>query len=228
LNIAVLFSAGKDSTYALFRSLKEGHKVSCIISIHPCNDESLLYHFPNSHLFKPISKCIGIPIIERFCNNINKEHEIDQLKSAIEEAISKYSIEGLAHGAISSKFQLNIFKEICLKLNLKLYSPLWNIESDKYYNELFNSGFEILIIKVAALGLDDSWLGKKIDKSNFYELKKLSQKYKFNISFEGGEAETMVINCPLYNQKIKIVNSTINWDGIRGTFEILDATLIKK
>jgi ABC transporter with metal-binding/Fe-S-binding domain ATP-binding protein len=228
LNIAVLFSAGKDSTFALFKVLKEGHRVPCIISIHPYNDESLLYHFPNSHLFKKISECLGIPIIERYCKSIAKEDEMDQLTSSINEAISKYSIKGVAHGTISSKFQLNIFKNICFNLKLELYSPLWNIDPNRYYNELFNSNFEILIIKVAALGLNNSWLGKIIDKTNYQKLKDLSKKYKFNITFEGGEAETMIIDCPLYNQKIKIVKSMKHWDGIRGTFEILDATLIRK
>lgn len=228
MNIAVLFSGGKDSTFALFKSIKEGHKVSCLISIHAHNDESLLYHFPNSHLFKEISKCIGIPIIERYCNNVNKEYEIDQLTLSIKEAIRKYSIEGLAHGTISSRFQLDIFKQICSTSKLELYSPIWNIEPDQYYNELFKSNFEILIIKVSALGLDKSWLGKIIDKNNFQELKKLSERFRFNITFEGGEAETMIIDCPLYSKKIKIVESIVNWDGVRGTFEILNTILIRK
>jgi uncharacterized protein (TIGR00290 family) len=109
-----------------------------------------------------------------------------------------------------------------------LYSPLWNIEPSKYYDELFASKFEILITKVAALGLEKIWLGKIIDIENYDSLRKLSQKYKFNITFEGGEAETLVLDCPIYKKRIEIVDSKIIWDGIRGTFEILDAVLIIK
>lgn len=228
MKLACLFSGGKDSTYALYKSLKEGHEVPCLISLHPFNDESLLYHHPNNPLFEKISKAIEIPIIERYCNNINKEHEIDQLFSSIKQAIDQYSIEGLIHGAISSGFQLNIFQKICNNLNLKLYSPIWSIEPYKYYSELINSHFEILITRVAALGLDKIWLGKIIDKENYEELKKLSEKFQFNITFEGGEAETLVLDCPIYKKKIKIIRSEIQWDGIRGTFEILDVVLIRK
>lgn len=228
MKLACLFSGGKDSTYALYKSLKEGHEVPCLISLHPFNDESLLYHHPNNPLFEKISKAIEIPIIERYCNNINKEHEIDQLFSSIKQAIDQYSIEGLIHGAISSGFQLNIFQKICNNLNLKLYSPIWSIESYKYYSELINSHFEILITRVAASGLDKIWLGKIIDKENYEELKKLSEKFQFNITFEGGEAETLVLDCPIYKKKIKIIRSEIQWDGIRGTFEILDVVLIRK
>ena len=56
----------------------------------------------------------------------------------------------------------------------------------------------------------------------------MSEKFKFNITFEGGEAETMVLDCPIYKRRIKIVESKIQWDGIRGTFEILDVALIRK
>jgi diphthine-ammonia ligase len=228
MKLACLFSGGKDSTYALFKSMKEGHEIPCLISLHPFNDESLLYHYPNNLLFKSISKAIEIPIIEGYCKNITKEHEINQLLLSIKQAIDEYSIEGLIHGAISSRFQLDIFKKICTDLNLKLYSPIWNIDPDKYYQQLFNSHFEILITRVAALGLDKIWLGKIIDKKNYEELKKSSEKFKFNITFEGGEAETMVLNCPIYKRRIKIVKSEIQWDGIRGTFEILDVALIRK
>jgi diphthine-ammonia ligase len=228
MRLGCLFSGGKDSTYALYKSLKEGHEVPCIISLHPFNDESLLYHYPNNLLFKKISEAIEIPIIERYCNNTLKEHEIDQLISSIRQAIEEYSIEGLINGAISSRFQLNIFQKICTELNLKLYSPIWEIDPCKYYNQLINSQFEIIITRVAALGLDKIWLGKTINERNYESLDILSKKFKFNITFEGGEAETLVLDCPIYKKKIKIVRSKIQWDGIRGTFEILDVVLIRK
>jgi diphthamide synthase (EF-2-diphthine--ammonia ligase) len=56
-------------------------------------------------------------------------------------------------------------------------------------------------------------------------LEKLSQKHGFNLSFEGGEAETFVIDCPLFLQPIKIEKSKKIWDGYRGRFEILEAKL---
>ncbi len=113
-------------------------------------------------------------------------------------------------------------------MNLKLYSPIWEIDPCKYYNQLINSQFEIIITRVAALGLDKIWLGKTINERNYEELDILSKKFKFNITFEGGEAETLVIDCPIYKKKIKIVRSKIQWDGIRGTFEILDVVLVRK
>ncbi len=45
---------------------------------------------------------------------------------------------------------------------------------------------------------------KSLLKSDINILKKLSDKFKFNLNFEGGESETFVINCPLFSNPIKI------------------------
>jgi uncharacterized protein (TIGR00290 family) len=78
---------------------------------------------------------------------------------------------------------------------------------------------------VSSGGLDDSWLGKLISKSDIDALNQLSKKFGFNLNFEGGEAETFVIDCPLFTKPIKIIQSKKNWDGYRGRFEIVDAKL---
>ena len=69
------------------------------------------------------------------------------------------------------------------------------------------------------------WLGKLISKSDIEVLHNLSDKFGFNLNFEGGESETFVINCPLFSQSIKINQFTKIWDGYRGRFEIVDAEL---
>ena len=92
-------------------------------------------------------------------------------------------------------------------------------------NELISKNFEFVMISVSSGGLDDSWLGKKIDVNDLSKLQSLSEKFGFNLNFEGGEAETFVINCPLFSNSIEIIEGKKIWDGYRGRFEILDARL---
>ena len=94
-----------------------------------------------------------------------------------------------------------------------------------YMTELLDSGFEFLISSISCDGLDASWIGKIITKDNLAELIQKSEKSKFNLSFEGGEAETFVINCPIFSNPIKIIEYEKFWDGYRGRFEILEAKL---
>ena len=171
--MAGLFSGGKDSTYAIFKTTLQKHDLCCIMMMHPSSDDSLLFHYPTTNLLSKISNAIGVPVIEHSCNVSEKNYEVNELTHLIKKAVDEFSIDGLINGCISSRFQLDIFQDICDKLKIKLVSPLWNINSDYYYEQLLDQGFEIMITRVAALGLDSSWLGKIITKDNYIYSKKI-------------------------------------------------------
>ena len=92
-------------------------------------------------------------------------------------------------------------------------------------NELIVSNFKFILTSVSSGGLDETWLGKIISADDISQLDKLSNKHGFNLNFEGGEAETFVVDCPLYSHPININKSKTIWDGYRGRFEIEDAGL---
>ena len=91
--------------------------------------------------------------------------------------------------------------------------------------DLIDSNFKFILTSVTSNGLNETWLGKIISMDDILELNKLSEKYGFNLNFEGGEAETIVVDCPLYSEPIIINKSKTTWDGYRGRFEIVAASL---
>ena len=225
MKVASLFSGGKDSTYSIYKAKQEGHQIRCLITILPLSEESMLLHFPNIELTKLQSKSMGIPQIYIESRSNETETEVNLIEKILAKAKSEHDLEGLVHGGILSKFQKNIFDRVCSKLNLKLISPLWQKEQIEYMKNLIESNFHFIITSVSADGLDEKWLGKEITIQDLEKLDQLSKKYGFNINFEGGEAETIVIDCPLFSHPIMILKSRKIWDGIRGRFEILDAEL---
>ena len=144
------------------------------------------------------------------------------------QANKKYKIDGIVHGGIASNYQKNKFNKICEKYDLKLISPLWQIDQYDYMNELLKNNFVIQIISVSSMGLDSNLLGITLNHSTLQDLIKLSVKYKFNISFEGGEAETIVLDCPIFRKRLEILDSRIHWDGQRGIVEISEIILLDK
>jgi uncharacterized protein (TIGR00290 family) len=94
--------------------------------------------------------------------------------------------------------------------------------------ELIDEKFCIKIVGVSAMGLDRQWLGITLDISSLNKLEFLSKKYGFNLTFEGGEAETLTIDCPMFKRRLEINDARIHWDGQRGIFEILEASLVSK
>ena len=220
MKLAALFSGGKDSTYSIYRAKQNGHDVKCLVTVSPKSPDSQLLHFPTIELTKLQAKAMKIPQITSELNSDDTTEQMDILKTLLENAKKDFQIEGIVHGGISSEFQKKCFETICKENNLKIITPLWNINPKEYMIELINSGFKFILTSVSSDGLDETWLGKIISASDVSKLDELSIKYGFNLNFEGGEAETFVIDCPLYSWPIKISKSEKIWDGYRGRFEI--------
>ena len=225
MKLAALFSGGKDSTYSIYLAKHQGHDVKCMLSVFPKSDESHLLHHPNMKWTSLQSESMKIPQITIESNSDETSTELELIEKILVRAQNEYNVEGIVHGGIKSNFQKNNFENLCQKLNLKSLAPLWESEPKQYLDDLVSSNFVFIITSVSSGGLDDSWLGKKIGKEEIKELHHLSKKFGFNLNFEGGEAETFVLNCPLFSHPIEILKEEKSWDGYRGRFEILDARL---
>lgn len=225
MNVAALYSGGKDSTYSIYLAQKQGHKVLCLLTLFPKSEESHLLHHPNISWTSLQSKSMNIPQLSISSNSDDADEEVSLLEKLVIIAKKKFPIEGIVHGGIKSNFQKEKFNSLCSSLNLTPIAPLWDFPPEQYMFDLLNSNFIFIITSVSSGGLDDTWLGKNIEKSDIEKLKNLSSNFGFNLNFEGGEAETFVIDCPLFSNPIQINKSVKEWDGYRGRFEIVDASL---
>lgn len=228
MRVACLFSGGKDSTYSLYLAKQSGVSVDCLLTLIPNSEESYLFHSPNIWATQLQAKALQIPIITKKIKSISIDDECNKLDELISQANRDYKIEGIVHGGIRSNFQKNKFNKICEKYNLKLLSPLWQIDEYDYMNQLLKNSFVIQIISVSSMGLDASFLGIILNNSTLEDLYRRSKKYGFNLSFEGGEAETIVLDCPIFKKRLEILTSKIHWDGQRGIVEISDISLLDK
>jgi len=228
MRLLSLYSGGKDSTYALVKAKEMGHDISCLLTMQPDTDASLLFHYPNSWVTRYLGEAMRIPSLGFAAPSGTKEDESKFLEQAIIAVKSLHEIHGVVHGGIFSTFQSEIVQKICRQNNLAVFAPLWHIEQSEYMDLLLEQNFQIKIVSVSAMGLDDGWLGISLDREALNRLKRLSQKYCFSVCFEGGEAETMVVDCPIFYKKLQVRNANIHWDGQRGMFEIMEVALVEK
>lgn len=223
---AVLFSGGKDSVMALNYSLSNGDDVRYLLSMESSNDESYMFHVPNIHLTDLIAEAVGIPLMKALTDG-EKEKELDDLKKALLK-LKEFGVEIIYTGALFSTYQKSRIERLCDEVGLKACSPYWHMDPLKYMNLVLDSGFKFILSGVFAEGLDESWLGREIDNQALNELIKISEKTYLNLAFEGGEAETLVIDGPIFNKRIEIIDFEINWNHDNGTYNILKANLIEK
>jgi len=219
MKLGILFSGGKDSTYAAYLAKKAGYEISCLITILSENKESWMFHTPSITQTRKQAKVMGIPLIVQQTYG-KKEEELKDLEKAIKKAKEKYRIEGIVTGAVESVYQASRVQRICNKLGIECFNPLWQKNTEEHWREMISKGFSIIIASVSAEGLDKDWLGKEINDSNLDKLILLSRKYKFHLAFEGGEAETFVLNCPLFSRKLEIISKKITGEGNSWRMEI--------
>lgn len=226
MKAAVLFSGGKDSTMAVYKAIEDGWQVEYLLSMHSANPHSYMFHVPNIHLTQLLSQALEIPLIERETPG-EKEDELEDLKNALLELKSR-GADAIFTGAIASQYQKSRIDNICQEIGLESHAPLWHQDPEDYMREVLKLGFEVMITSVAAEGLNESWLGKVIDEDMLDELKELHEKHGLHMAFEGGEAETLVINGPIFKKKLHILKSKNVWNKDSGYLMIENAILEHK
>ncbi len=205
-----LFTGGKDSTYSILLARMLG-EVVCVINADSENKDSYMFHTIGSNLLSDQAEALGLPL-ERFHTHGEKEKELLDLEDFLAKVKDKYNLDGIVSGAIASSYQKSRVDKICSKLKLSSIAPLWGINQEEYLKTLVNSGFKIIIIKVSAEGLGKEWLGRVLDEKSIDELIVYRKKYGINVAGEGGEYESLVIDCPIFSKELKIVNSSTVWN----------------
>jgi ABC transporter with metal-binding/Fe-S-binding domain ATP-binding protein len=226
MNAAVLFSGGKDSTMALYYALSNGEDVKYLLSMKSLNTESYMFHVPNIHITDLLAQAVDIPIMSVETDGI-KEKELEDLRSAFEE-LKSLGVECIYTGALYSVYQKLRIEKLGSEVGLEIVSPYWHVDELEYMREIVSLGFKIIISGVAAWGLDESWLGRIIDDEAIDELVKINEKYYVDLAFEGGEAETLAIDGPIFKKKLKIIKDKKEWHHDSGVYIIEDAILEEK
>jgi ABC transporter with metal-binding/Fe-S-binding domain ATP-binding protein len=227
MRVAVLFSGGKDSAFALFKALKEGHEVVTLVTMKSKSKESFMYHVPNIHLTEHCAIALQLPLIVGTTSG-EKEKELEDLKEILKDLKEQEDVEGVVSGAIASQYQKDRVDSICAELGLESIAPLWQQDQFSLIKEMLEKEFKIIVVGVFAGGLTEDWLGRIIDADAIEDLKKLQEKYKISFVGEGGEFESLVLDCPLYKKSLEIEQSKTHWDGSRGELEIKKVKLVKK
>jgi len=223
LRLASLFSGGKDSTYAAHLAQEMGHDVSYLVTMLPARDDSWMFHTVNIGLAPLVAQAMGIESVVVDTSG-EKEEELRDLTPAI----AGLNVDGLVTGAIASNYQRSRIDSICSELEIEHLAPLWGRESSELVREMIANGMYIIVTAVAAMGLDEKWLGRTLDGDALEELKSLSERYGVDVCGEGGEMETLVLDAPWFVSRLELLRTRSEWDGVRGSYIVEEIRLLKK
>ncbi len=225
-----LFSGGKDSSFALYQAQQRGYAVEQLVTVAPAGD-SYMYQRANTELVTLAAESIGIELVTVDLPAFEQppadtaargDDEIEPLEQHLRTLDEHRAISGLVTGAIASEYQRDRIAELCDRVGIELFAPLWNRDPVAIARDMLAAGFEIRIIEVAAAGLDQSWVGRRLDDDALTELLTLQEQYGVHPLGEGGEFETFVTDGPHMRYPIELTYTT-EWDGMRGNISITKA-----
>jgi ABC transporter with metal-binding/Fe-S-binding domain ATP-binding protein len=224
VRVAVLFSGGKDSTYATWIVQHQGWEIAALVTVRPKGVESPMFHFPNVRWTRIQAEAMGLPYrtIEA------GQDELSSLQEGLGQIREGLRIEGVVAGAVASDYQKSRIDQICDVLRLKSFAPLWHKDPKILVNDLTTAGFKIIVSGVGASGLDESWLGQELTDARWVMLERLSRKHGIHLTGEGGEYETFVIDAPHFERRVSVDKTVNRWDGQSGYLVIEQASSVHK
>ena len=212
MDVAILYSGGKDSTFALQHAIEKGWNVKYLISVKPTRKDCFLFHYATVELTKDLAKMLGIPHFYVKCRVANPEKEAQIVKEIVEKNQKKMKIDAVVLGGVGlQETQLKSIQKALMPLKVDVFASHAGEDHDIVMEQMLKNGYEILITQIASDGLKD-WLGKKITLDNFNQLKRDALKYGFHIGFEGGYADTLVTDCPLFSKRLVIEDMSIIYE----------------
>jgi diphthine-ammonia ligase len=135
-----------------------------------------------------------------------KKDEVEDLYEALQTAQERFpGLEAVSSGAILSTYQRVRIEHVCGRLGLTSLSYLWRrAPQDAILRDMIHQNFihAVLVKTACPPGLiPRQHLNKSILELEpyFYQL---HDKYQFHVCGEGGEYETIVLDCPIYQRTL--------------------------
>jgi diphthine-ammonia ligase len=221
MRVVALVSGGKDSCFNILHCLANGHDIVALANLRPANHDvqeldSFMFQTVGHDVLDFYEECTGLPMYRGDIHGTSKnqqldyestqDDEIEDLYTLLSKIKEEMNIEAVSVGAILSSYQRTRVENVCARLGLTSLAYLWQRDQLKLMAEMVESDMDARLIKVAAVGLKESHLGKSL-KEMFPIIVRLNQKFEVHICGEGGEFETLVLDAPFFIKKLSVVSS---------------------
>ncbi|MFV0499539.1 MAG: diphthine--ammonia ligase [Bacilli bacterium] len=200
--VCVSYSLGKDSTLALYRTIKSQKEVvALIISVDERNLRSW-FHGVDKTLIETVSCSLNIPVVLAKGDGKNyREVFIEALVKA-----KKMGAVECVFGDIDIEDHYKWCNDVCNDVGIKSYFPLWNESRKAIVKEFIDAGFMAVVKTVSkSFDLDKGYLGRVLDDKFIKDLETIG----VDVCGENGEYHTFVYDGPIFSSPIPIKSTGI-------------------
>lgn len=217
LKVAVSWSAGKDSCFSLYRALSSGLEARFLLNMVNRNAARSMSHGLDPQLIAAQAQALEIPLIQPATTWESYEQDF---KAAI-AGMKQSGIEGVVFGDIDIEEHKQWVERVCGELEVVAILPLWQEEPRRLLDDFVQAGFEAIVVSARADLFGDEWLGRPLTSEVVEELCRQETQSGIHPCGEQGEYHTLVVDGPIFKERIKVVDSR---KVLREGYRFLDIT----
>ncbi len=218
------WSGGKDSCFACCLAAADGLDVRYLANMVTEDGKKSWTHGLTSDLLQLQAQAMGIPLVQRRTTGANYENEFKNMILSMK----KEGISGGVFGDIDFEEHRQWIENVCRKVDVTPYLPLWGRSQDKIMRDFIDLGFESVVVAARAEFFDDAVLGRVVDHDFIKYLASLPRAKEITPCGEAGEYHSFVINGPLFKKRVEIAETRkTTRDGVH-FLEIVTANLKDK
>ena len=226
MDVAILYSGGKDSTLAIEYAIEKGWNIKYLLSVKPNRTDCYLFHFATVEQTKKLSEILGIKQIYTTCTEADPEKEATIIRKIVEAN----PVDSVILGGIGlQETQIKSIRNALFSLGVDVFASHTGKDHTKIMKEMIKRGYEIILTEVAADGLGDKWLGERLTADNIDAFVKTAEKFGFHPGGEGGPYNTLVVDGPIFSKRLEIMSFDKVMEGsFNGFIEVKEARVIDK
>ena len=198
MNTISSWSGGKDSCFALMKSIQQGYTPKVILNMMNENGKVSRSHGIPFSVLEQQAEMLQLPLVTNAASWMDYENHFI---ATLNEIQVKYQTKYAVFGDIDLEPHRDWEEKVCNLTNHQAILPLWKQDRLDVVYEMLEAGIETMIVS-CNLHLGESFLGKIITKEVIDELIEKG----VDACGENGEYHTLVINCPLFKEKISLPN----------------------
>ncbi len=195
------WSGGKDSCFAGYQAIKSGLKVQYLVNMVTEDGQRSWTHGLSPKWLQLQAEALGIPLVQKQSSMASYETDFKDVVFSLR----KDGITGGVFGDIDIEEHRDWVERMCRDTGIVPHLPLWRQSQEKILTDFIGSGFEATIVVTKADRLGEEWLGRKIDSDFVKDLNRLRQTTGITLCGEAGEYHTLVVDGPLFNQRLEIL-----------------------
>ena len=188
------WSGGKESALATYKATSQGHQVLYLVNFISEDGERSRSHGIKAEVLDLQAKAIGIPIVQV---KTSWEDYEKNFKKVVEKLKEK-GIQGGVFGDMDLEEHRGWLERVCGELEIEPLLPLWGIGSEALLADFWSLGFKAVVV---ATKLDQSLLGRNLDKSFLNEIEKSG----CHLCGESGEYHTFVFDGPIFKMPLEVI-----------------------